>query len=297
MQLVLRAEQGPFLSQVIKQALSEQTLSTTELSQLKNKAVLMSLKFADKFYNKYKMHLLEQAAFDVIGVVSLGLAELSDQDHAKALSLLQSTDGIVKSFQKGWNLLSQVSTPQPNRRSLYGEVDEQLLEDISCAPETEEWQGLRVYQQAKVDALRRTALSVVKKQFYSQVELDPFEHFSVEDVLAEAVLYRLFTGGDKVKQDLKKRLKALEIKDSWSEPAILQLQTEQALMLLPEGYEQAVRAELGENFIRALGRTVEFSRQYQKMSQENASPEKLDAFEQKQGMVKPLLGWPQYLDL
>ncbi len=37
------------------------------LEQIKSKAVLMSLKFADKFYNKYKMHLLEQASHDIIG--------------------------------------------------------------------------------------------------------------------------------------------------------------------------------------------------------------------------------------
>lgn len=297
MQLVLRAQQGPFLTQVIQHGLAQGQLSAAQLEQIKAKAVLMSLKFADKFYNKYKMHLLEQAAFDVIGVASLGLAELSEKDHDKALALLQSADGVVKSFQKGWTMLAQVTIAQPNRRSLYGDVDEQLLQDLSSPPDAEEWEGLSQYQQARTESLRRNAISVVKQQFYVQSQLDPFEHFSVEDMIAEVVLYRLFTGGEKVRQDLKKRIRQLELKDSWSEPTVLQLQTEQVLLMLPAGYDDAVRADLGGNFIDALRRTVDFARKYQKLALEQASPEKLDAFEHKQGLAQPLLGWPQYIEL
>ncbi len=119
MQLVVRdANQGPFLTKVLNYAKAEQKLSEAQLEQVKSKAVLMSLKFADKFYNKYKMHLLEQAAHDIIGVASLGLAELSDHDLDKALALLVSPEGIVKPFQKGWSMLSQVSQQTPNRKSL-----------------------------------------------------------------------------------------------------------------------------------------------------------------------------------
>ena len=78
MQLVIRdANQGPFLTQVLRFGRDNERLSEQQLAAIKGKAVLMSLKFADKYYNKYKMHLLEQAAHDVIGVVSLGLQELS----------------------------------------------------------------------------------------------------------------------------------------------------------------------------------------------------------------------------
>ena len=56
MQLILRdGSFGPFLTQVISKAQAAETLSSAQLTQLKSKAVLMSLKFADKFYNKYKM--------------------------------------------------------------------------------------------------------------------------------------------------------------------------------------------------------------------------------------------------
>ena len=107
MQLVVREQnQGPFFSQVLAYGQAEQLLTSVQLAEIKNKAVLMSLKFADKFYNKYKMHLLEQAAHDIIGVVSLGLSEMSGNDLAKALSLLNNADGVVKPFQKGWHMLS-----------------------------------------------------------------------------------------------------------------------------------------------------------------------------------------------
>ena len=127
MQLALRdANHGPFLSKVIAYGQAQGKLSASDLENIKSKAVLMSLKFADKFYNKYKMHLLEQAAHDIIGVASLGLAELSDQDLDRALALLQSPEGIVKPFQKGWSMLSQVSLVNPTRKSLYGDVEAQL---------------------------------------------------------------------------------------------------------------------------------------------------------------------------
>ena len=85
MQLVIRdANQGPFLTQVLRFGRDNERLTEQQLAAIKGKAVLMSLKFADKYYNKYKMHLLEQAAHDVIGVVSLGLQELSARDPAKA---------------------------------------------------------------------------------------------------------------------------------------------------------------------------------------------------------------------
>ena len=91
MQLVIRdANQGPFLTQVLRFGRDNELLSQQQLAAIKGKAVLMSPKFADKYYNKYKMHLLEQAAHDVIGVVSLGLQELSQRDPAKALALLQA---------------------------------------------------------------------------------------------------------------------------------------------------------------------------------------------------------------
>ncbi len=94
MQLVIRdANQGPFLTQVLRFGRDNERLTEQQLAAIKGKAVLMSLKFADKYYNKYKMHLLEQAAHDVIGVVSLGLQELSARDPAKALALLQAPEG------------------------------------------------------------------------------------------------------------------------------------------------------------------------------------------------------------
>lgn len=298
MQLAIRdSNQGPFFSKVLRQAQEQQQLSNAELAQIKNKAVLMSLKFADKFYNKYKMHLLEQAAHDVIGVISLGLAELSGQDVQKALQLLTSPDSVMKPFQKGWSMLVTVSSKQPNRKSLFGEVDEQLLNDISSPPDAEEWQGWQIYQNALLEANRRNAITVLKQQFFQQTMLDPFEHFNLEAMLAEVVIYRVVCGHSKVKQDLKQRIRQVELQDRWFDVAYLQLQTEVALAELPPGISEAIRPDIGQNFAQALLKTLNFAVKYREKALANASPEQLDAFEHKQGMQNPLLGWPQYIEM
>lgn len=298
MQLVVReAGQGPFLTKVIHHGLTQNKISAAQLEQIKSKAVLMSLKFADKFYNKYKMHLLEQASHDIIGVASLGLAELSGQDPDQALQLLLSPEGIVKPFQKGWSMLSQVSLTSAGRKSLYGEVEAQLLSDIASPPDAEEWQGPGSYQHALQEWQRRQAISVMKQTFFYHTQLDEFEHFSLEGMLAEVVLYRLCCNGDKVKQDLKQRLRHVQLQDSWFDVEFLLQQTQQVLSLLPAGFASAVSTDLGTNFAPALLKTLHFARNYQKLLAENASPERRDAFEHKQGLQNPLLGWPQYLEM
>ncbi len=297
MQLVVREAQGPFLTQVLNFAKQNELLSAAELADIKHKAVLMSLKFADKFYNKYKMHLLEQAAYDVIGVASLGLAELSNQDVATALQLLKSPEGMVKPFQKGWSMLVTVSQKQPNRKSLYGDVEEQLLQDIATPPDADEWHGLQSYQQALLESNRRGALQLLKQQFFSQSEFDPFEHFNLEGMLAEVVLYRVVVGPVKVKQDLKKHVRHSEFPERWFSVDYLQLQTEATLADLPAGIRDAIRADLGSNFAPALLKTLQFAKKYRELAHQDASPEKLDAFEHKHGMANPLLGWPQYIEM
>jgi hypothetical protein len=298
MQLAVRdSNQGPFLSKVIAYGQAQGTLSATDLENIKSKAVLMSLKFADKFYNKYKMHLLEQAAHDIIGVASLGLAELADQDLDRALALLQSPEGIVKPFQKGWSMLSQVSLVNPTRKSLYGEVEAQLLSDIASPPDAEEWTGLAQYQHALREWQRRQAIAVLKQTFFFHTQLDPFEHFNLEGMLAEVVLYRLCCNGDKIKQDLKQRLKHVELQEQWFDVTFLHLQAQQAISLLPPDFAAAVRDDIGDNFAPALLKTLHFAKSYQKLLADNASPERRDAFEHKQGMLNPLLGWPQYIEM
>ena len=298
MQIVLRdQEQGPFLSKVLSFGKEQQLLSNEEVAALKAKAVLMSLKFADKFYNKYKMHLLEQAAHDVVGVVSLGLAELSDHDPARALTLLQGADGVMKPFQKGWSMLVTVSPKQQSRKSLFGDVDEQLLHEISSPPDAEEWHGWQLYQNALLESNRRNAIHLLKQQFFQQQQVDPFEHFSLEGMLAEVVIYRVVCGHSKVKQDLKQRIRQTDMQERWFNTDYLLLQTEAALAELPTGIADAIRADIGQNFAPAMLKTLQFAAKYREKALAQASPEQLDAFEHKQGMLNPLLGWPQYIEM
>ena len=298
MQLAIRSSnQGPFLTQVITYGLEQKRLTAEHLEQIKNKAVLMSLKFADKFYNKYKMDLLEQAAQDIIGVASLGLAELSQQDLDKALTVLTSPESIVKPFQKGWSMLSQVSLINSTHKSLYGDVDAHLLANISSAPYEDQWLGLRHYEHALQRWQQDKAITTLKETFFYPGTLDDTDYFSLESMLAEALIYRICCNGAKVKPDLKHKLKNIELQDIWFEEEFLQTQLQNALDILPNELATTIRADLGKNFILQTINTLKFAKRYQKLLAENATPEKRDAFEYKQSMLHPLLGWPQYLEI
>ena len=298
MQLALRSSnQGPFLTQVITYGLEQKRLTSEHLEQIKNKAVLMSLKFADKFYNKYKMDLLEQAAQDIIGVASLGLAELSQQDLDKAVAVLISPESIVKAFQKGWSMLSHVSLHNSTYKSLYGDVDAHLLANISSAPYEDQWLGLLHYEQAIQRWQQDQAITTLKEIFFHSNTLDDTDFFSLESMLAEALIYRICCNGAKVKPDLKHKLKNLELQDTWIEKDFLETQLQDALNLLPTELAATIRADLGKNFIQQIINTLKFAKRYQKLLAENATPEKRDTFEYKQSMLHPLLGWPQYLEM
>ncbi len=299
MQLVIRdANQGPFLTQVLRFGRDNERLSEQQLAAIKGKAVLMSLKFADKYYNKYKMHLLEQAAHDVIGVVSLGLQELSARDPAKALALLLAPEGPIKPFQKGWSMLITVS-PKQAGNSLYGDVDARLLDKISSPPDVEEWQGWQEYEKALTEHNKSRLMELIDQHFFA-CESD---HPTMEDKLAEALLYRILCGKGsgaaplKVKQDLKRKLaREIELDESWYDTDYLAAQLALMLSALPADMATALRQELSPGFVPNLLHTLGFVRQYQLLQKENASPEKLDNIEMRAGLKHPLLGWPLYHD-
>ncbi|MFM4702923.1 hypothetical protein [Aeromonas bivalvium] len=298
MQLVIRdANQGPFLTQVLRFGAERELLSPQQLAAIKGKAVLMSLKFADKYYNKYKMHLLEQAAHDVIGVVSLGLLALSGRDPAKALALLQAPEGPIKPFQKGWSMLIAVS-PKQTGNSLYGDVDARLLDKISSPPDIEEWQGWQEYEKALAEHNKSRLMGLLESHFFA-CESD---HPTMEDKLAEALLYRILCGQGsgaaplKVKQDLKRRLRETVLQEAWYDTDYLATQLTLMLGELPADLAEALRQELSPGFVPNLLHTLGFVRQYQQLQRENASPEKLDNMEMRAGLRHPLLGWPLYHD-
>ncbi len=268
MQLVIRdANQGPFLTQVLRFGRDNERLTEQQLAAIKGKAVLMSLKFADKYYNKYKMHLLEQAAHDVIGVVSLGLQELSARDPAKALALLQAPEGPIKPFQKGWSMLITVS-PKQVGNSLYGDVDARLLDKISSPPDVEEWQGWQEYEKALTEHNKSRLMELIDQHFFA-CESD---HPTMEDKLAEALLYRILCGKGsgaaplKVKQDLKRRLaREIALDEAWFDTDHLATQLALMLSALPADMATALRQELSPGFVPNLLHTLGFVRQYQQL--------------------------------
>lgn len=297
MQLVIRdVNQGPFLTQVLRFGRENERLSDQQLAAIKGKAGLMSLKFADKYYNKYKMHLLEQAAHDVIGVVSLGLLELSQRDTDRALALLQAPEGPIKPFQKGWSMLISVST---GGNSLYGEVDARLLDKISSPPDVEEWQGWQEYEKAQLEHNKVRLMSLIDQHFFACEN----DHPTMEDKLAEALLYRILCGNGsgaaplKVKQDLKRKLaREIVLQEEWYDTDYLATQLTLLLAELPSELIAGLRQELSKGFVANLLHTLGFVRQYQLLQKEHASPEKLDNVEMRAGLRHPLLGWPLYHD-
>jgi hypothetical protein len=296
MQLALRdPNQGPYLTKVIAYGQSENKLSQEQLEQIKAKAILMSLKLADKFYNKHKVHLLEHAAHDVIGVVSIGLIALTGQEPAASLPLMQSPDGVLKCFQKGWSLLTHASSLNTNK-SLYGDVSETLLENVSSPPDMEEWLGWQSYQSALTEHLRQQGIKALLQAFYVTSDHDPLDCLNLEAVLAEAVIYRTLFADRGVRQDLKKRLGKIELDDAWFNGDYLMAQTENAIAKLPQDLAEIIRQDLSKHYIQGLLRTLSFAKGYRDLQMQGASLEKLERFEQKEGL-HGLLGWPLYLDL
>ena len=191
MQLVIRdANQGPFLTQVLRFGRDNERLSEQQLAAIKGKAVLMSLKFADKYYNKYKMHLLEQAAHDVIGVVSLRVCRSYPNGiRPRRWPCCRHRKAPSKPFQKGWSMLITVS-PKQAGNSLYGDVDARLLDKISSPPDIEEWQGWQEYEKALTEHNKSRLMELIDQHFFA-CESD---HPTMEDKLAEALLYRILCG-------------------------------------------------------------------------------------------------------
>ncbi|PKH08204.1 hypothetical protein [Moritella sp. Urea-trap-13] len=295
MQIVLRdSNQGPFLTKVLDYGQAEALLTEAQLAQIKSKAVLMSLKLADKFYNKHKMHLLENAAFDVIGVASLGLMSLSNHDLPQALKLLLTPNGIVTSFQKGWSMLSSVSKYKLNGKSVYGDIDPTLLDKVSTPSDADEWQGWQSYQDALLDFNREESIVCLLKQFYANSSYDPLDCLSLENVFAEVVLYRLFFGPVKVKQDLKQRIARIELEEIWFSTEHVEQQIQLTLTEMPAQLAETIKLDQGKFFTAGLVRTLTFAKIYREQRLKDISPERLEQLEYNEGLIG-LLGWPVYI--
>ena len=129
------------------------------------------------------------------------------------------------------------------------------------------------------------------------------DHPTMEDKLAEVLLYRILCGNGsgaaklKVKQDLKRKLaREIELNEAWYDTDYLAAQLELLLAELPGELIAGLRQDLSKGFVPNLLHTLGFVRQYQLLQIENASPEKLDNFEMRAGLKHPLLGWPLYHD-
>ena len=151
-------------------------------------------------------------------------------------------------------------------------------------------QALRRWQQSQ-------AMAALKRLFFQAAAADDAEYFSLEALLAEVILYRLCCNGAKVQQNLKHKLKHIEIQQQWLDADYMQEYIRSTLALIPSELADVITADLGPQFISQLVATLKFAQGYQKMLQENVSPERRDAYEFKQSRLHPLLGWPHYIEV
>ncbi len=98
----------------------------------------------------------------------------------------------------------------------------------------------------------------------------------------------------KVRQDLKKRIAKVSLPQEWFSIEHIELQTQKALAELPNELANTIAKDLGKNFAPALLRTLHFAKSYRELLLSDASPERLERFEHKEGLIG-LLGWPLYL--
>ncbi|MGL6150654.1 MAG: cold adaptation protein AtcC, partial [Aeromonas sobria] len=183
--------------------------------------------------------------------------------------------------------------------SLYGEVDARLLDKISSPPDVEEWQGWQEYEKAQLEHNKVRLMSLIDQHFFACEN----DHPTMEDKLAEALLYRILCGNGsgaaplKVKQDLKRKLaREIVLQEEWYDTDYLATQLTLLLAELPGELIAGLRQELSKGFVANLLHTLGFVRQYQLLQKEHASPEKLDNVEMRAGLRHPLLGWPLYHD-
>ncbi len=179
-----------------------------------------------------------------------------------------------------------------NAKSVYGEVDQRLMETVSCPADNDEWTGWDVYQDALTEHQKEQAAEAVKSLFYFNPVYDPIECRSIEEMFAEAIVYRLLMGAQaKVKKGLKKKLLQVEFQEKWLEEDFIRELINKNLDSLPEQLQETIRADLNRHFASSIVKTVKFAQKYREELAKGTTPEKLERMEYKQG-IAGLIGWP-----
>jgi hypothetical protein len=93
-----------------------------------------------------------------------------------------------------------------------------------------------------------------------------------------------------------KRLRKIELDEKWFSIDAITIHTERALSHVPATLADTIREHLGKHFYQELLRTLKFAKKYRELALDDASPEKLERYEQKHGLQSVLLGWQDTIE-
>lgn len=289
----------PFLTRVIALGRKEGLLSTEQLTALKGRAALMTVKFADKYYNQFKYHSLERAAQDIVGVSSIGLIALADHDEHKAVTLLKEPNGIVTAFQKGWTMLNKIWTSPFGVSSIYQDVDERLLDIISTPADTDDWPGWQCYQTEEFSYHRSQVVCTLWRTFFDDVvlrncgmQMQMSSLYNAEEVLAQVLVYYLVLGEPRVTGALKHHVAfGVRAYQSISRDDI-EFALAQLLERVPKPIAEVIRVDMTESFITQIQQTLQFCALYKEKVDAGLGFMDMLSFEEDYLVCHNLLGWP-----
>lgn len=289
----------PFLTRVIALSKKEGLLNSEELSTLKSRAAMMTVKFADKYYNQFKYHSLERAAQDIVGVSSIGLVALSNHDEKKAAALLQDPNGIVTAFQKGWTMLNKIWTSPFGVSSIYQDVDERLLDQISTPAGADDWPGWQCYQTEEFSYHRSQVVCTLWRTFFDDIvlrncniQMQMSSLYNAEEVLAQVLVYAIVLGEPKVTGALKHHVAFGNRAYHDFSKADIEEKLGQLLSLLPAEISEVIRVDMTESFITQIQQTLQFCKLYKENVDKGLSFVNMLDFEEDYLVCHNLLGWP-----
>lgn len=128
----------------IKTNLKDDTL----LNRCKKEGADMSYVFAKRYYNVVFEANLRHASHCVLGIINIGLIELSRNQVVKAANLI-SERGLVGIFREGWSRILNLvqyakSTDQFNQKTRY-EWEKDFSDSFSAEPD-KNWIGYDEYR-------------------------------------------------------------------------------------------------------------------------------------------------------
>jgi hypothetical protein len=110
----------PFLLLMISDAVESGSLTQEQLAKIESQLVDMSLKIAKSFFSPVISHDLKKSCAIVMGVTTLGLLKLCENDTLTARKMLLE-DSIITCFRKGWesvNILFKAHGAEADRATL-----------------------------------------------------------------------------------------------------------------------------------------------------------------------------------